>query len=261
MYTWGYVKELSLMKLDMSENEAEQLNLLRKFPYYANEVITQISSAIKPKYTYFTIRIYENKEDAKSDVNRKYDVDLDKVYYLIEHPDKWHGHHGHHGHQYIITDKIHEYIPTEREKVAMEEYESIVKSGHFANVSIKMPDDFISFGNAVNTMFVCGELSKAHNTDFMYHGYNEIIFKHHGTFSISYNARWYTFGGVIDNKEVLDIPEDILDCIPSYIAHQCYKIDDEVKASIFRNEYELALARIDPADPNTGTGIVIDGGW
>ena len=50
-YTWGYIKEATLMKLDMTEQEAEQFNLLRRFPFYANEALTYICSAIKPNYT------------------------------------------------------------------------------------------------------------------------------------------------------------------------------------------------------------------
>ena len=51
-YTWGYIKDVSLSKLDLDENEATVQNLLSRFPFYANEVITQVCSSIKPKYTF-----------------------------------------------------------------------------------------------------------------------------------------------------------------------------------------------------------------
>ena len=52
MYTWGYIKDVSLSKLDLDENEATVQNLLSRFPFYANEVITQVCSSVKPKYTF-----------------------------------------------------------------------------------------------------------------------------------------------------------------------------------------------------------------
>ena len=56
-YTWGYVKDASLAKLDLTEEEADTQNLLSRFPFYANEVITQICSSIKPKYTFAEFEI------------------------------------------------------------------------------------------------------------------------------------------------------------------------------------------------------------
>ena len=195
MYTWGYLKDVALAKLDLTENEAAVQNLLSRFPFYANEVITQVCSAIKPKYTF-----------------AKFEIDFDKV-----------------------------------------------------GVAQTMPDDFISFGDDVcyelanNGKFL--EKHQIFDVDFEYYGYNQVIFKHPGNFYISYNARWYTFTKAIDDNEKIDIPNDILDCIPSYIVSQCYKIDDEYKAQIFRNEYELMLSRIDATNYKNTKSILIEGDW
>lgn len=59
----------------------------------------------------------------------------------------------------------------------------------------------------------------------------------------------------------LDIPDDILVCLPSYIASQLFKIDDEQKSSIYRNEYEMALARINENDYATNKVINNGGDW
>ena len=195
MYTWGYLKDVTLAKLDLTENEATVQNLLSRFPFYANEVITQVCSAIKPKYTF-----------------AKFEIDFDKV-----------------------------------------------------GVAQTMPDDFISFGDDVcyelvnNGRFL--EKHQIFDVDFEYYGYNQVIFKHPGNFYISYNARWYTFTKAIDDNEKIDIPNDILDCIPSYIVSQCYKIDDEYKAQVFRNEYELMLSRIDATNYKNTKSILIEGDW
>ena len=195
MYTWGYIKDVCLAKMDLDENEATVQNLLSRFPFYANEVITQVCSAIKPKYTF-----------------AKFEIDFDKV-----------------------------------------------------GVAQTMPDDFISFGDDVCYELVNnGKFLEKHqifDVDFEYYGYNQVIFKHPGNFYISYNARWYTFTKAIDDNEKIDIPNDILDCIPSYIVSQCYKIDDEYKAQVFRNEYELMLSRIDATNYKNTKSILIEGDW
>lgn len=200
MYTWGYIKDVTLAKLDLEENEATVQNLLSRFPFYANEAMTQICSAIKPKYSF---AMFE-----------------------------------------ITKDKV-----------------GIIQT---------MPLDFVSFGDDV-----CYELTEKdigygdkvlikeelHDEDFEYQGFNKVIFKRPGNFFISYNARWITFEKDFTNEKVLEIPYDILECIPSYIASQCYKIDDEYKASVFRNEYEMALARIDNTNYKNTKTMKIEGDW
>ena len=196
MYTWGYIKDVSLAKLDLDEMEASEQNLLSRFPFYANEAITQICSAVKPKYSYAEFVITKN--------------DIGKI-----------------------------------------------KS---------MPSDFISFGDDVSTIeyydFMHNKwIEECHDEDLIYKGYNQLVFLKEGKYTISYNARWITFDKDMDNDFKLDIPNDILDCLPSYIAHQCYKVDDENKAAIFRNEFEMALARIDNTNFRQNKTFTIGGDW
>lgn len=196
MYTWGYIKDVSLAKLDLEEPEATVQNLLSRFPFYANEVITQVCSSIKPKYTFAN---------------------------------------------FVITGADVGAIKT-------------------------LPSDFVSFGDDVCYQLVndcCGKLvrEELHDDDFEYVGYNQVVFKHEGNFFISYNARWFTFNKSLSDSTILDVPNDILDCIPSYIASQCYKIDDEYKASVFRNEYEIMLSRIDNTNFRNTKTLKIGGDW
>ena len=60
MYTWGYLKDSILSKLDLEEEEAENMNYLKRFIFYANEAMTQICSSVMPKRTYFEVEIYAN---------------------------------------------------------------------------------------------------------------------------------------------------------------------------------------------------------
>ena len=209
------------MKLDMTEDEAEQHSLLRRFPFYANEAITYICSAIKPDYTFANVTVLfsdQDVDDTMPDIIR-------------------------------LDSKTHQAIFT-------------------------MPEDFISFGEDVNTIqrayHDCYFRTVVHyedyakeatDDDFEYYDYNKVIFKKAGIFNISYNARWFTFSDGTPDSLKLDVPLDILDALPSYIASQCFKADDEVKSSTLRNEFEMMLARIDVANPRTTKNLHIQGGW
>lgn len=238
MYTWGYIKECALAKLDLEEREANQQKLLNKFPYYANEVITQVCSSIKPKRTFVTFKVAD-KQNLWNTLKRKYGVYISEKMPIIQ-PDKL----------------------SEKESLFWKEYNGYV----FINNEVIMPKDFISFGDDVCTRtwqdFMYNTImSECHDNEFRYKGYNQIVFFEEGTYNISYNARWFTFATNLSDSTELDVPMDILECIPSYIAHQCYKIDDEYKSSVFRNEYEMMLARIDNTDFKANKMFVIGGDW
>ena len=195
MYTWGYIKDATLAKLDLDETEASVQNLINRFPIYANEAMTQICSAIKPKKSFAEF----NVDSADS----------------------------------IFT----------------------------------MPEDFIGFNDDVPTGTYRDEFANTHangeiHSDvFRYVGYNQVQFFYPGAYVIPYDARWITFTKDMSDQTKLQIPEDVLDCIPSYITSQWYKIDDEYKSSVFRNEYEMFLARIDITDYRNTRTIKIKGGW
>lgn len=143
------------------------------------------------------------------------------------------------------------------------------------NVPQQMPDDFISFNDDVSTEEITRkyityegeqvetEFRVLDDYDYKYYGNNQVVFFKPGIFNIAYNALWYNFskGSNLSASEIIDAPDDVLNCLPSYIAHQCFKIDDEVKSSIYRNEYEMFLARIDNTHYQAPDNIVIGGGW
>jgi hypothetical protein len=207
MRTWGYIKEVILAKLDLTEKEAEVQNLINRFQYYANEAITQICSAVKPKHTFAEFNVFVKIEDVPSDIT-----------------------------DYVLVGN-----------------------------KVRMPDDFVSFDDDINRLTYTDQydtliVREAHDDDFDYVGNNEVLFKVPGKFLISYNAAWFDFYDV-DNNVVVDVPNDILDCIPSYVASQCMKIDDEYKASVYRNEYEMFLARIDDTHYKSNKTFRIEGDW
>lgn len=243
MYTWGYIKNAALAKLDMDsdyeeQTESNELNWQNRFYIYANEVMTQICSAIKPKHTFVQIKTFK---DAVAD-----DVGL-----------------------IIDGKKYNNYTLSSDGNKAYDMTQENVTSLYLHKVGslIMMPSDFIAFGDDVCTVEHCDFLynkwlEECHDDTLQYVGYNQVICKEVGTYLISYKARWYTFTvSMSDNIDLSFIPMDILDCIPSYIASQCYKIDDEYKSSVFRNEYEMFLARIDDTNYKNSKTFKIGGDW
>lgn len=195
MYTWGYLKNSILSKLDLDEEEAIRMNYFERFVYYANEAMTMICSTVKPKRSFYEITIDSNN----------------------------------------------------------------------VNSFITMPNDFISFGDDVNTIiedigYGTTLERDATDEDLAYVGYNQISCKTKGKFLISYNGRWVTFSREA-NDTVLNVPTDILECIPSYVASQCLKVDDEYKSSVFRNEFEILFARIDDTNYKANKTFSIGGDW
>jgi hypothetical protein len=215
--------------------DSNELNWQNRFYIYANEVITQVSSTIKPKRTFYEVKTFENAEVFDSGL--KVDGKFYNAYKLSPDNTK------------ILDDKG-------------------VIVMYKVNTLISMPREFISFGDDVCTIeyfdFLHNKwLEECHDDVLSYCGYNQILCKEVGTYRISYNARWYTFTSNMSDDVQLGvvIPIDILECIPSYIASQCYKVDDEYKSSVFRNEYEMLLARIDDTNYKNSRTFRIGGDW
>jgi hypothetical protein len=219
MYTWGDLKEITFAKLDLtydSENSIEN-DLLDRIPYYANEAMTQICSAIKPCVEYKEFEI-----DEPNTIENLSKIDNDFI---------------------SFSDNINYYKPLNKNYSVLSAYDS------------KVNEEFNKRYGNYSSDFV-----EASDDDFVYYGYGSLLFKKPGIYKIAYNKRWVDFTTLKDD-DVLSVPNDILDAIPSYIASQCYKVDDEVKSSIYRNEFEMAIARIDNTDWSTSKTLKIGGDW
>jgi hypothetical protein len=249
MYTWGYIKENTLNKLNMSEEEANQQGFLSRFPYFANEAMTQICSGVKPKETYLQLEV-NFKEIKWQELTKKYGVYIN--------------------HLIPITDDFDENdVEYEVKRNFWNEWNTI----NFVGDIITMPEDFIGFSDDVASRVVSGhtyyrgqlcssdDFTEVGEDEFDYVGYNQIRCKEPGVYHIPYKARWFFFTKELQNYETIDAPADICDAIPSYIVSQCYKVDDEAKAAIYRNEFEIFLARIDDTSFKSQRGFKIGGGW
>lgn len=245
---WGEIKNSALANLDLTEDEATEQRLIGSFYLWANEVITQISSSIKPKRSFEYVTVYEHYDRWK-ELSLKYGVFQDKM---------------------PIYDESATY--TEDEEKYWTDWNNTV----FVNNIYKMKaTDFISFGDDIaivkRTINYHGHIltdeCEVHDKDMIYRGYKSILFLLAGEYSIPYNARWYTFESTMsdndnDDDDVdIDVPRDILECIPPYIAMKGFKIDDEYKSAVFKNEYEMALARINDEHFEQNRTLDIGGDW
>lgn len=238
-YTWGYIKENTLSKLNISEDDALQLGFLSRFPYQANEAMTQICSAIKPKNTFLIVEVV-NKKEAWNKLVMKYNVcEVNN----------------------IIDEKDDDYTEYDDDYEQKKSFWAEWNKFSFVNEPMTMPEDFISFSDDVSYMETNHDWCEVGDDSVRYYGYNQLIFKSIGKYRIPYNGRWFFFTKTLDNTSIITAPADIIECLPSYMASQCLKIDDENKASIFRNEYEIFLARIDDTDFGAQRSFKIGGNW
>lgn len=239
MITWGYIKQATLAKMDLSVDAAVDQGLIEKMPFYANEALTEITSAIKAKRAYADFKIADRGKVLDC-IAQTYGQEA--VYFVLDH-------------------RCDLSTATEDQLNALKVYEHYVYVGD----TVKMPDDFVAWSDDTNWKVVkdCNGqdmLEPLKDTEFAQRG-NKLIFMKSCICKIAYFAKWFFFTPTTQDDVELDIPDDILVCLPSYIASQLFKIDDEQKSSIYRNEYEMALARINENDYATNKVINNGGDW
>lgn len=207
MYTWDNIKQSVLAKMNLSESEASAMNLPQRYPVYANEAMTQICNAIRPKEMWKEF-VVVSEQDANNGVE----------------------------HDAVVGAEVH------------------------------LPDDFISFSDNIPLVKRDdGSWDEVYDEYLLYYGFDTVFFVMPGVYRLPYKARWYFFTADMNSAEKsnvkLPIPDIICEAISTYIVSQCYKIDDELKAATYKNEYEMQLARIDASDFNRQRTFNIGGGW
>lgn len=237
MYTWGYVKAACLAKLDMSAEQAIEMGLMNKLPFYANEAITQITQSVRAKRAYAQFEVFDEPGTVLY-LKNKYQ--LDDVSFL-----------------YKKNCDVSNYSLSQIN--ALKEY----REQQYVGKDVCMPDDFVFWGDDCNYRYDNMRKNWYEILDDSYDiiGDNHIIFNYCGKYRISYCAKWFTFLPTTNDNEELDIPDAIVEALPSYIVSQCYKIDDEVKAAYYLNEFELFISRIEDNSYTTNKTMKIRGDW
>ena len=259
MYTWGYIKDVILAKLNMSEAEAKNNGFLNRFIMYANECITQISNTIRPKQSVYTLETF-----TKEDWDKMFDEEWKKIIDNWQ-DSKW----------FEDEESFDLWLTIHKEDIENEIKNVILKGKVPVNTICEMPEDYINY-NGHSLVFQKQEIIKA---GYDYHEFEKIVKTELnpenityigerkfiplvvGKYVIEYDARWFEFLETIQDAQELDIPFDVLECIPPYVAAQCWFIDDIQRSAMFTNEYEKAFARINSADYRDNNHFVSEGGW
>lgn len=246
MRRWSEIKQNTLYKLFLEEEEAQQQGYLEKFQYLANECLNIIANGVKPR-----IKVYEVETRDLSKYTKKvygydfvYDAELNHIIYkdardiMVEH----------------IPEEYEIYIVPYGEKYILEGDELVSVEG--ASETINMPIDFLSFADIINYY------GNEPDAEITYTGDRSLILPKEGVYRIYYNATWdeITQDDMINDNR-LNIDPSVLNCLPTYMAAQLLAQDDIVRSATLKNEFELMLARLD-------TNIMYDtnhyksiGGW
>jgi len=229
MYTYGYIKSAILTKMNLIEEEAIEQNIIDSFIYNINECLSQIASTIKPHYDCEKVIAYDEE---------------------IPIPEE------------LSTAPLNE-TPEEREvrETALKEY---LSDKILVGEVYRMPETFIAFsGKSYIEEEYAGlykDPQEIHG-EIVYVGNDKLIFLKAGKYIVTYDGSWPYFSDKMLDSEEVDIPTDIIMCLPSYVASQIWKIDDERKAAIFRNEFEILFSRINNSDYRGIRTLGSEGGW
>lgn len=128
---------------------------------------------------------------------------------------------------------------------------------------------FVSFADDVNIVENDGTYKVARLSEFRYTGINKLTIYKPGKYSISYKARWFQLDEAGINRGEVTVadyslaatPDDVVRILPSYVASQCWIIDDPYRASVYKNEFETGLARLEDTHYAVNSTLVIGGDW
>lgn len=260
-FTYGYIREATMAHLDLDETEAQAMDILKRFPIFANEAMQAICAS-KPKYEYVDVQIVKKfaplvldganfilatDEQIKEledwlklpEDERPPEDTLPVFANHTQLQDYWH------------ERKVYEV----GEKVGMETgfiafaNKQCYKYTKEKFINRRIPEDkAIEFGydwcdNTCEDSYKIVRQRAIVDHDFSYIGKAQLKFYKEGRYMIPARFMWYVFESGISDDQELNMPSDILSCIPLYIAAICLQIDNPTRAQVKRSEFEMALAR------------------
>ena len=248
MFTYGYIREAVMAHLDIDEEEAQAMNLLSRFHIFANEAMQAICAS-KPMYQYIDVTVVKKfdpivtdgsffRKATEAEIN--WDEDL-----FGPNPVK-----------FLSTEETREYY---HQQNIYEQFEKVNPGDNFIAFADKqcfkleppkLTEEDLFNEESINKKMKA-DLKKVYaelGHDFDYISRNQIKFYKPGKYLIPAKYVWYRFDSGISDSAEIDMPSDIFLCIPLYIASICLQVDNMQKASVMRNEFELALARCTSGD-------------
>ena len=243
MFTYGYIREATMARLDIDESEAQAMNLLTRFHIFANEAMQAICAS-KPMYQYIDVTVVEKfdpivtdgsifRKATEAEINWNVETqgELDVRFLTEEELKKYYHEQG----IYQVLDIMSmsdTFIAFADNKVWRE---------YTVKASPAQIFEHEAFGTPIIPKFV--KEQAVTDVDFSYISKNKIKFYKPGRYLIPAKYMWFRFDSGLSDNDEIDMPADILLCIPIYIAAICLQIDNMQKSQIMRNEFEVALSR------------------
>lgn len=259
MYTWGYIKDVILAKLNMTEVEAKNNNFLNRFIMYANECLNQIASTIRPKQATYIVEVL-----TKDGYDKAYKEAYDKI---IENwqESQW----------FEDEENFDLWLTIHKEQIEDFIKDVLLKDKVALGTIVSMPEDFLHYNG--QSMVYWKQIIDTYGYDYhrveklmkeevnpeniRYIGERQFIPLRSGKYVMEYDANWVEILETIKDDYEFDIPFDVMNCIPPYVAAQCWAIDDIQRSAILMNEFEKAFARINCSDYRNNEHFVPEGGW
>lgn len=240
MKKWSEIKQATLDKLFLDEQEAQQQGYLAKFQYLANECLNIIANGVKPRISVFSPTVVVEKLFVD-----ELELRDSVLYYFIN------------GEEHVAsTDSKIAYSTDNTTYVFKNNKWIVCDDCYVENEMITMPEDFLSFADMI------GYLNSKPDPTVVYITDKQIMLPEPGDYKILYNALWHEIAqeDIVDDL-ILDIDSSVLNCLPTYIAAQCLGQDDIQRSAILKNEFELLLARLDTNIMYESNHFKSNGGW
>lgn len=246
MKKWSEIKQATLDKLFLTEDEARQQNYLEKFQRLANEGLNFIANGVKPLIKAYNVKVFEDLFVIEG-TDFEYDVETNTITYFNKE------------NNLTVIEPAKNVLYYESESVKnVFDGTNLIKTNAVSKTHnrVVMPDDFIVFADMVIYN------NKQATEDVVYGGRDEIFLNNAGDYVIYYEALYpeITKEDVINDTNLM-VDKSVLNCIPSYVASQVLSQDDVQRSTILKNEFELLLSRLNTDVMYEVKHFQSTGGW
>lgn len=237
MFTYGYLREAIMARLDIDEEEAEAMHLLERFHIYCNEAMQAICGS-KPQYKYVDVTVVDKNAPLVWDgaflrlaTEAEIKGEVAATFATEEQARDWY-----HEHNTYLKDEV---MYMDDKFLSFADKEAYIEEKRKPTIPQLLEAE--AFGKELKEVIV--KRAAKSDEDFSYVGKNGLIFHKEGRFYIPARFLWFRFDSGIADEQEIDMPADILLTIPMYVGSICFQIDNPQRAQMMRNEFEIALSR------------------
>lgn len=268
MKKWSEIEKSILGKLFMSESEAKNQEYYDKFLILANEGLSEIANSVKPKIKefkpitykimtkpYISNKIYIDSllsgtwtisGDVEATINQN-DGCVELLEPLTNNEEL----------DIVRSDYAEDNVyKLKLTASSADECVLTINDSSAVYYTVKTPDDFLSFSDMINYF------EEVEDPEIIYISDRKIKLTQDGQYTIFYNALYPEID--LDNStpdDILDIDSSILQAVVLYVAYNVLSQDDIQRSMILKNQYELALSRLDTNIMYESKSFKSTGGW